>query len=94
MCKAFDKRINNWFQQQETLDLVRALADDMGLDFNYSDPSNSIEATVSKCFPNLIVSRRGNPADNGGTWVHPDLAIQLAQWCSPQVGILTCGLHH
>ena len=23
----------------------------------------------------------------GGSWIHPDLAIQLAQWCSPSFAI-------
>lgn len=26
-------------------------------------------------------------ATEQGTWVHPDLAIHLAQWCSPQFGL-------
>jgi KilA-N domain len=33
-------------------------------------------------FPGLIVSKRGSPQTGGGTWLHPDLAIQLAQWCN------------
>jgi KilA-N domain len=35
----------------------------------------------------LILSKRGSPENGGGTWLHPDLAIQLAQWCSPAFAI-------
>lgn len=38
-------------------------------------------------FPNLVVSKRGSPENGGGTWLHPDLAVQLAQWCSPVFAI-------
>ena len=28
-----------------------------------------------------------NDKYNQGTWIHPDLGIQLAQWCSPSFSI-------
>jgi hypothetical protein len=31
----------------------------------------------------LVESRRGG-ADRGGSWVHPEVAVDLAQWLSPQ----------
>lgn len=30
----------------------------------------------------LVVSKSGNPANGGGTWIHPKLAIKLARWIS------------
>lgn len=30
----------------------------------------------------LVASKKGNPAHGGGTWVHPKVALHLAQWCS------------
>lgn len=40
------------------------------------------EFTNSPDYPGLkpLVSTEGK---NGGTWAHPDVAIQFAQWCSP-----------
>lgn len=35
----------------------------------------------------IIVVRRGKPAELQGTWVHPDVAINLAQWLSPQFAV-------
>lgn len=40
-----------------------------------------------KIFPQLILSKGGSPETGGGTWIHPDLAIQLAQWCSKAFAI-------
>jgi len=34
---------------------------------------------------NLVEVKRGR---NGGTWVHPQIAINLGQWCSPQFAVL------
>ncbi|MBW4640539.1 MAG: KilA-N domain-containing protein [Gloeocapsa sp. UFS-A4-WI-NPMV-4B04] len=34
---------------------------------------------------NLAEVKRGR---NGGTWVHPQVAINLGQWCSPQFAVL------
>ncbi len=31
-----------------------------------------------------VISEKGK---NGGSWIHPDLAVQLAQWISPQFAI-------
>jgi KilA domain-containing protein/P63C domain-containing protein len=35
----------------------------------------------------LIVSIRGGPYELRGTWIHPDAAIHLAQWCSPKFAV-------
>lgn len=32
----------------------------------------------------LVQATRGR---TGGTWVHPDLAVNLAQWCSPRFAV-------
>jgi hypothetical protein len=32
----------------------------------------------------LVQSRRGNPSAGGGTWVYKKVALNLAQWCSPE----------
>lgn len=35
----------------------------------------------------LIQSFKGGRAENQGTWVHPDIAINLAQWLSPKFAV-------
>jgi hypothetical protein len=92
MCTACDKKIDAWLRTKDTLRLFDALAVDLGLEINYSNLSNLDEATLSgakyaKIFAGLILSRGGSPESGGGTWIHPDLATPLAQWCSPAFAI-------
>ena len=39
-------------------------------------------AFYDKSFPQLITVKKGSPSNGGGTWLHPDLALYLAQWCN------------
>lgn len=73
MCKAGKKKFNDWYRLDNTKELVTSL---------------EIDARASAT-QNLIT---GNPAIKivdkklgryGCSWIHPDLAVQLAQWISP-----------
>jgi hypothetical protein len=35
----------------------------------------------------LVVSQRGGSGAGGSTWIHPDLATELARWISPAFGL-------
>ena len=37
--------------------------------------------------PLIKITKGGNNKHNQGTWIHPDLAIQLAQWISPKFAL-------
>lgn len=85
MCVAHGRKIDAWFRTQDTLELFQALANDK--EINYSDLSNSDPARLSatkysKIFKGLLLVKGGSPVNGGGVWLHPDLAIQLAQWCN------------
>lgn len=87
MCVAHGKKINAWFSTQDTLELFIALASDLDPNFNYQNSGNLDVSTLSatkytEIFVGLIISRSGSPQTGGGTWLHPDLAVQLAQWCN------------
>lgn len=87
MCTTHNKKIDSWFRTKEVFQLFIDLSVDLDPNFNYSNLSNLDAAKLSArkyslIFPSLIVSRGGSPDNGGGTWLHPDLAIQLAQWCN------------
>lgn len=73
MCQAGGKLWGNFWQLQATQDFVSALALDIGI-------------PISKLV--VKVQGRGDVVEQG-TWVHPDLAIELARWISPEFAILT-----
>jgi len=85
MCVAHGKDISDWLKTDDTWELVVALADSLNLDalpIKDHKSGNSVFTRVSASYPTLIVVKRGAPEAGGGTWLHPDLAIQLAQWCN------------
>ena len=67
MCKAGKKEFKHWKSLQSTKDLIKALESEVGI------PTSQ-----------LIDSKKGNTSKySQGSWIHPDLAVQLAQWISP-----------
>ena len=67
MAKAYNKRLDNWLRLKDTRDLLA--------EFELQEKLNTSDVRDLK--PALIV-RRGK--HEGGTWGHPDIAIQFAQW--------------
>lgn len=71
LCKAGGKLFGHWFTLQTTKDLIDALSSD-------------IHIPISQ----LVVVLKGNSSKfSQGSWIHPDLSVQLAQWISPQFAI-------
>jgi hypothetical protein len=67
LCQAGNKKFNDWYRLDSTKQLTDALNCDTGI-------------PVSQ----LVDVKKGNSSEfNQGSWIHPDLAIQLAQWISP-----------
>jgi hypothetical protein len=67
LCKVGAKKFNDWRRLDTTKQLLVSLESDTGI-------------PVSQ----LVDIKKGNSGDfNQGSWIHPDLAIQLAQWISP-----------
>jgi hypothetical protein len=71
ICKAGGKRFNHWYQLESTKQLFNETASEAGI------PASQ-----------LMDIKKGNSGDfNQGSWIHPDLAIQLAQWISPSFAL-------
>lgn len=71
MCQAANKRLDHWKNSSETKQIIKFLTQYLKMDEN-----------------KLIQSKMGNTKKlQKGTWVHPDLGIHLAQWCSPVFSI-------
>lgn len=71
MCKAAGKRWDHYNTNETTKDFLEALSSDTGI------PASQ-----------LVISKRGNSANfQQGTWIHPKVAIHLAQWLSPRFAV-------
>lgn len=72
LCKAANKKVNHWLELKETKELRNKL--------EKSDTGINISQ--------LIEVYKGNSGKYvQGTWIHPDLGIQLAQWCLPNFAL-------
>ena len=70
LCKAGNRRIDNWFRLKQCKELIQTLEDDKN---------------ISKL--QLIDSKQGK---YGGTYIHPLLATNLAQWISIEFSLKVC----
>ena len=75
MCKVADKRWNNYWRQKGTQEYLIGLAEDLDLLVIVNNPVTLIRATA------LIQVFQGGDSQQG-TWVHPEVATDLAQWVS------------
>ena len=71
LCQAGGKKFSHWFSLETTKELINELSADAGI-----TASGFVET-----------KRGGNDKSKQGSWIHPDLSIQLAQWISPKFAI-------
>ena len=69
LCKAVGKKMYHWNRLKETQTLKNNLDTDIHI---RASAKSSIE-----------IYKGGNNKYSQGTWIHPDLGLNLAQWCSP-----------
>ena len=71
MAKVVNKQVTNWKKSQETIKVVTRLKSALKIEEH-----------------ELIEVRLGNSSKYAqGTWLHPDLGINFAQWCSPSFSL-------
>jgi hypothetical protein len=68
LCKAGNKKFNDWFRLDNTKELISILESNTGI-----------------LALNLVEKKIGG--NHEGTFIHPDLAIQLAQWINPHFAL-------
>jgi hypothetical protein len=69
LCKAGGKKFNHWYSLEGTKELIKALDDEL--------LSENEQTGIPVC-KNSVIAVKGQ-----GSWIHPKLAVHLAQWLSP-----------
>lgn len=88
----FGKRPNDWLQLDETKEYISILFEILN-----TSPNGICSHKVSQ--NHFVKTRRGR--HNGGTWLHPDLAVAFARWldlrfavwCDRQIRSILSGTH-
>jgi uncharacterized protein YaaR (DUF327 family) len=73
LCKAGGKEFKQWYRLDSAKALIQALKTE-----------NQVGTFPHQPLVEVICT---GPNDQRGSWIHPDLAIQLAQWISPAFAI-------
>ena len=89
LCKAGGKLFANWFRLDSTKELIKCLEDEIQVGHSKNDNLNIhnhvLEIIIDnvKMNPTLKLIDVKKGGNHSGSWIHPDLAVQLAQWLSP-----------
>jgi hypothetical protein len=77
------KRIDNWMRLKSTKELLIAFTAEPA--YGGASPVRTVVGRMSAPSDPREHSKAstGRQLVEQGTWVHPDIAIQFAQWCSP-----------
>lgn len=92
VAERFGKRVNDFLSLPTTKEYIAALNDHADSNTGFSGISKVGESHI------WFKAKRGN---NGGTWMHPDLAVRFAQWidvrfaiwCDRQIRQIVAGTH-
>ncbi|MFM6409324.1 MAG: KilA-N domain-containing protein, partial [Microcystis sp.] len=81
MCQAHNKEWRYYWRLPSTQEYVNALAEDLGIPVIVNNPTCNFFTSA------LVVTFRGGNSQQG-TWVHPEVAIDLAAWISVEFRVL------
>ncbi|VEP13115.1 hypothetical protein H1P_1830013 [Hyella patelloides LEGE 07179] len=81
MCQANNKEWYQYWRLPSTQKYAKALAKDLGIDLIVNNPNRKNYASA------LVLTFRGGNSQQG-TWVHPEVALDLAAWISVDFRIL------
>lgn len=92
LCKAGGKQFNDWYKLDGTKEFIRVLAEtlkqEMGDTIIFASENQSLDYKVESQEVILVDIKKGNSSKFAqGSWIHPDLAVYLAQWISPTFAI-------
>ena len=73
LCKAAGKKFNDWYRLKSTKELIIQIE-------NQLNTETRISVSV------VDIKKGGNDKKSQGSWIHPDLVVQHAQWLSPSLG--------
>lgn len=96
LCKAGQKYYKDWFRLEKTQEFLKELSYELKLDIS-TDKTEDLRGGEKSPHPNtnvsLIETNQYNDSDQS-TWVHPRVAIHIAQWISPKFSVNVTGWIH
>lgn len=81
IARPFGKRIDNWTRLEGTKKLFQEFKNDAS--YGGAEPVYTSTGGFVGLPSHMREALSRSSGKDRGTWVHPDIAIQFAQWCSP-----------
>ncbi|NPT44340.1 hypothetical protein GNZ12_24120 [Paraburkholderia sp. 1N] len=81
VAKRYKKRPNDWLGQTATLEYVAGLDDELVT--GAAGNSNSVTGMAGKWYH----TSNARADSGGGTWLHPELAVEFARWCDAKFAV-------
>lgn len=81
MCQASNRKWHEYWRLPSTQEYLTALAKDLGIDVILNKPKRENPSSA------LVLTFKGGNSQQG-TWVHPEVAVDLAAWISVEFRIL------
>jgi hypothetical protein len=75
VAKKFGKFPADWMRQESTKEYIQELLLEL---------SNTGNPIIEHQLIDIVQVKRGRPENGGGTWLHPELSVEFARWCSPK----------
>ena len=85
LCKAAWKSFKDYMANKSTMEFLVELSTETGLAIQLGEKS-LVERKQA-----LIETFPGSPANGGGSWVHPQVAVHLGQWASGKFAVQVSG---
>ncbi|SFB88284.1 KilA-N domain-containing protein [Brevinema andersonii] len=93
LCQSAGKRWNHYISNDSTKEFLGELSGSMGIPITGTSIGNiSISSVAGIPATGLIQVRQGGTPQEQGTYVHPKVAIHLAQWLSPKFAVFVTGI--
>jgi hypothetical protein len=97
LCKAGQKKYNDWYRTDKTREFLQELSCELKIDI-LKDNSEDFGGCGNSRHPqtnvSLIELNMGSDNNIQSTWVHPRVAIHIAQWISPKFAVNVTGWIH
>ena len=82
LCKAVNKKMYNWLRLKETKNLQKEIEKKLREEIVAQTRATNEKVTDAQIRVSVEVYKGGDDKYSQGTWIHPDLGLNLAQWCS------------
>ena len=87
MCKSEGKIFKDYVRMSETKAFIAALLEDIQKGNSPLGENKGLTSDMGIPISGLVHTIKGGKSNLQGTWIHPDLAVNLAQWLSPKFAV-------